>query len=452
MGPTTVAPELEPRPRATAFKAARILFVLLIFSLPFMRYGREFGGLQALPTDLLYLLCAAAFSLALLRGETRLRWHRFFWVIAAYFAAMAASALAAEYPARSALKLATQAYLLSLPVLAYNLILGLGDLRRVVVWWLAAAGIVGLVGAITLLLFYAGVDPARLTFSLHEQGTLPPGDYPRLHATFRHPALLGNYLTVSLMLLLAARRLDWVSAPAFALLLVLGGATAAFSLTPGLGGIVLGVGLWWWLSQREFAPILAGLALAAGIAGAMLFVLVATVTPFLHPTAPFLIPVPGLEQPLAPSVRMLTWIESARNWLESPLLGRGIGDTGLSVHYVGPSGRHYVQTDAHNGFLNIAVQCGLVGLAAMLVLIWQAARETRPLAFDGTAFSTLRVALGIAWLNAFAYQGLTGSYEDVRWLWIALGLLLAVNRLIERDTESANETAEGRTQSPTISP
>jgi hypothetical protein len=46
--------------------------------------------------------------------------------------------------------------------------------------------------------------------------------------------------------------------------------------------------------------------------------------------------------------------------------------------------------------------------------------------------------LGLTWLNAFVYQGLTGSYEDARHLWLLLGLLIAAERL------ETNEAAELR--------
>ena len=39
------------------------------------------------------------------------------------------------------------------------------------------------------------------------------------------------------------------------------------------------------------------------------------------------------------------------------------------------------------------------------------------------------IALAIAWLDAFVYQGLTGSYEDARHLWVLLGLFLASYRI-----------------------
>jgi O-antigen ligase len=93
-------------------------------------------------------------------------------------------------------------------------------------------------------------------------------------------------------------------------------------------------------------------------------------------------------------------------------------------------------TDAHNVFLNFAAQTGLVGLAAMLAIVLHVARRTFPLRLQG--FGAVRVMLGLTWLNAFVYQGLTGSYEDARHLWLLLGLLIAAERL------ETNEAAELR--------
>ena len=37
----------------------------------------------------------------------------------------------------------------------------------------------------------------------------------------------------------------------------------------------------------------------------------------------------------------------------------------------------------------------------------------------------IALALSLTFLNAFLYQGLTGSFEDTRHLWVLLGLLIA---------------------------
>ena len=311
-------------------RLAKILFFLLIFSLPFMKLDVAVGGLAANATDVLFLVAAACLAAAVLKGE--------------------------------------------------------------------------------------------------------PGPYPRLESTFAYPAMLTNFLTVSLLILLIARRLGWIGSPVFYLLLVPILVTSVFSLTPGLGGIFLAIGLWLYASERIRAPRLAFAALAGGAMAALLFVLAATVTPIIHPTAPFLIHVPGLGQELAPSVRLMTWIDAIARFTEHPLLGAGIGSDAVAVRYADPSGNLHRLTDAHNVFLNVAVQCGLVGVAAIIWLIVRVANSTGKLRLNRD--NVVRLGIGLAWLNAFVYQGLTGSYEDARHLWVLLGLLLVSIRLEQAEAHS----------------
>ncbi|PSJ40467.1 hypothetical protein C7I55_09015 [Sphingomonas deserti] len=407
--------------------AAKFFFLLLVLSLPLMKPSVEVGGLEAKATDLLFLLTAASLALALLTGRTRLRWHRLFAILIVYFLAMSVCTWVSPQPGRALVKLASQAYLLSLPVLAYQLVDTADDLRRIFRWWLAATAITAVVGTLTVLLFVAGIGGPLLRFALHEYGTLRPGSYPRIEATFEYPALLCNYLTVSLAVLLVSHRLGWIGSRNFVALLAAIAVTAIFSLTPGLGGFLLAIGLWLWLVFGERSRPIAALAITGGVTAALLFLAAASVTPILHPTAPFLIDVPASPMQLAPSVRMLTWIDAARNVLAHPLLGLGNGSPAADVFYIGPSGAHHRQTDAHNVYLNMAAQCGLVGLGALLLLMVGVARETGPLRLS--AETVVPLGLGLAWLNAFAYQGLTGSYEDARYLWLLLGLLIAGARL-----------------------
>ena len=134
-------------------KVAQIAFLMLVFSLAFMKHGVRLGGLLATPTDILFLVTVAALGLAILRGEVRPRWNRFFIVLIVYFAALAGSVLASDQPGRGGFKLATQLYLLSLPVLAYTLIDSAERLRTVFLTWLAAAAIPAVLGSLTVLLF-----------------------------------------------------------------------------------------------------------------------------------------------------------------------------------------------------------------------------------------------------------------------------------------------------------
>ncbi len=406
-------------------RLAKMAFWLLIFSLPFAKPIASVGGLAVTATDVLFVIAAGAFATALVTGDASLRWNAFYGILLIYFAAMLVSALGSGDPERSAIKLASQAYLIALPVLARSLIDAPADLRTALKYWLAATAIVAAVGTLALLFFVLGVGGPALEFALHPFGTLPPGDYPRLDATFASPAMLCNYLTVSLLILLVARRSGWVGPAAFHLLLAAAGVTALFTLTPGLGGFLLAIALWMYLvlESRRYASA----AMAAGAAVALVFVLAAALTPIVHPTAPFLIQLPGIDQPLAPSVRMMTWLDAWHRFLDNPLIGSGIGSDAVAVRYVDPSGFLHVLTDAHNVFLNFAVQCGLIGLAAMILLVVKVAQLTGPLRLGDR--NVLRLGLGLAWLDAFAYQGLTGSYEDARHLWVLLGLMLTAIRL-----------------------
>lgn len=414
-------------------RLARLLLLLLILSLAFMQPSLFILGFPTAPTDFVYPLLVAVWLVALAAGQVRIVPHKAWWRLALYFAAMAASALVAEAPIKAAAKLVTQAYLLSLPVLVVSLVVDRAALRSAMRWWLMGTAAVVAVAAASLMLFM--IDPASplLDLTRYRFGTLPPGAYPRLRLTFLNANMACNYLAVSLSLLLAARRLGWIASVPFAALLAGICAAAATTISPGLGGVALAIGIWFWLIGRESRPGAARLALAGAIAVATLFVAAMAVTPILHPTAPFLIELPGTGATLAPAGRLLTWIDAARNFLAEPLLGRGIGAAAALVRYRDPEGNLQRLTDAHNMFLNIAVQCGIAGLAALVALVVYALRRTAPFRLLPGDANVARLALGFAFLNGFVYQGLGGSFEDARHLWVLFGLLLASGRIEARD-------------------
>jgi len=421
-----------------AERLTRLLVLLFAFSMAFMQPPLRLLGFYSVPSDFIFLALAAIWALLVMQRQTPLVLDRGYYFIGAYFLAMLASAAARDVPLASATKLLTQLYLVSIPLLVCNLVRDETMLRHAVRWWLAGAAVVAAVGVASLILFAANPDHHLLDYTRFHFGTLPNGHYPRLRLTFLIANLACNYLTVSLMLLLAAGRLGWVSKISF--LLLIGGilVAAASTISPGLGGIALAGGLWIWLVLRDSRGSIARLFLASGIVAALLFVAAMAVTPILHPTAPFLIHVPGLEAPLAPAGRLMIWIDAANNFLEEPLLGRGIGSDAVMVRYQDPSGNLQRLTDAHNMFLSIAVQCGVVGLAALFGLIGHIVRRTVPLRLPGNNNAgVLRVAIGLGLLNGLVYQGLGGSFEDARHLWFAVGLLFACDS-IERSAARAS--------------
>ena len=400
----------------------------MIFSLAFMQPAIPLLGYIAVPTDFLFVAELLTWLLMLVSRRSAFAWDEVFGWLALYFAAGLVSAVASGDPLRSAPALLKNLYLLSLPVLIVNLVRTRDDFRTAIRCWLAGSAIVALVGAVSLALFLIDPRSPLLDYTRFHFGTLPPGDYPRLRLTFLNANMACNYLSVSLVLLLVARRLDWIGRRLFAWMLAGIALSAALTLSPGLGGIILVIGLWIWLLERERRPPVAALALYGGVLVALLFVMAMAVTPIIHPTAPFLIHLPfGVE--LAPAGRLMIWIDAVRNFLAEPLFGRGLGMDAVKVHYQNPSGELQTLTDAHNIFLSVAVQCGIFGIAALTALVVFVFRASRPFQLLPGGRNTAIVGLGVAFLVAFAYEGLGGSFEDSRHLWVLLGLLLTAIRL-----------------------
>ena len=413
------APRSKPSPAQWALLA-------LVLSLAVMKPDLAY---PVMVTDLLFLLAAALLAAEWALGRRRPRWRPLYLPLGAYWLCLSASILVSADPAATAIKSAATLYLVGLAVLADQLIDDEAELRRVSLAWLAGTGAVAALGAVSLLLYLVAPDSGLVRWAAFHSGTLPPGDYPRLAISFWNANMLCNYLTASLGLLLVARHRGWIERPTFVLLLAGLLIAALSSISPGLGGIALLGGLWLWLVKRASEPSRARAALAAGVAAAAALLVAIAVTPILHPTAPFLVELPG-GITLAPSGRYLTWAAAAREWAANPLLGHGLGVAAVEVRYLDPGNYLQTLTDAHNVFLNVAAQSGLIGLAGLLLLIGLAARLT--FAGGPADLRLVRLGLGLTWLDAFVYQGLGGSFEDARHLWVLLGLLLAADRLATR--------------------
>lgn len=389
------------------------LLLALVFLLPLMKPPVHYPIILA---DLVFVALVIAVIVEAAAGRRSRQWAPLFAVLAIYVLSLALSVLASADPQRSEFKLATELYLVGLTAVTAAVVRDETMLRRVTLTWLAASAAVALLCLASLLAFVGNPGSALYQYSWFDFGTLPPGRYPRMALSFFDANMACNYLTVSLGLLLLAWQQRWLSRNLT--LLSLAGIlfAAVFTISPGLGGIALALGTGAWLLRRS------KLALAGGIAVAAAFIVALAVTPFLHPTAPFLIQIPATKLVLAPAGRFLTWSAAFTEFLNHPWLGHGIGIDAVLVRYQNPSGALQELTDAHNVFLNIAAQAGLVGLAGLMLLLGYAARLTFS---DLGGSPAIRLVLGLTFLNAFVYQGLGAGFEDTRHLWVLLGLLAA---------------------------
>ncbi|MDT9597672.1 O-antigen ligase family protein [Sphingosinicella rhizophila] len=413
--------------RARAMAAAQTGLALFTFSLIFMQPQIQFHGFKIIAADGLFLITFAIWLLALALGGARLRWHPFFWLLLLYFAAMANSAIFSPDVRTSMIKLLGTLYLLSLPVMVLSLVENEDDLRRLMRTWLGATALLALMALASLVLFAWRPDHPLLDIALFGFGSLPEGPYPRLRLSFENANMLCHYLSIGLLLALASRQAGWLPAASFRILLLAILVTALFTLSPGLGGLIFCGGLWAALLLRQSGSRWTKGPAAVGIAGGLAFLLAAMIAPQVHDTAPFLIHVPFADVGIAPSGRIMTWLGALDTLRADPLHGGGLGLGATSTLYHAPT-RMQVLTDAHNIFLNVGAETGLPGLVAILLMAAWLAKVAMPSSLE--AFGPVRAGLGIAVLGAFIYQGLTGSFEDARHLWVLIGLFLAADAIV----------------------
>ncbi|MDQ3129486.1 MAG: O-antigen ligase family protein, partial [Acidobacteriota bacterium] len=232
-----------------------------------------------------------------------------------------------------------------------------------------------------------------------------------------------NYLSVSLMLTLIADRLGWLKKMPSKILQSGIWFAAFFTFSPGLGGMFLAQGLWNWAKYRKsekrrfaFVSLLIGAFLAIAFFAATV----------VHPDtantdSDWRLPV--VNYTIEPAARPLIWQQAIETVKENPVFGSGLNAEAASLMYTTLSDEPHFLSDAHNTFLSVAVQTGFIGLTAFILLVIFLCKCFLPIETLDNPHSVIKIGLGVAFLSAFLYQGLAGSFEDARHLWILIGLL-----------------------------
>lgn len=404
------------------------LFLLLIFSLGFMQPSINVSGLRATLTDGLFLLVSVVFAAAWLSRKTDLSPDTIYKYLAAFLLAMAMSAVFSIEPTISSIKLAGVAYLIALTILTINVVRTRRLLKASILIWMAASSVVCVIGVITVVLFYGDRTSPWHSLFLHHYGSLPVGNYPRIQSTFLYPAMLCNYLTAGFLLALAVKRLGWINGKTAAICLALHAIAAIFTLTPGLGGLFFAVSLWVGFSKTEQKQRFLRRTIFA--AGSFIFIASLAVSAFsIWPitTSPFMFDVYWLR--IDPTQRLLAWRDAIETFFEHPLFGKGIGIAVADVRFQAPSGQMQLLTDAHNTFLSIAAQAGGLGFSTFVAVMISTLKRGLIVRVNGILKSPVRLALTIAFVSGIALQGMVGSFEDARHLWVLLGLIIAASRI-----------------------
>ena len=361
-----------------------VLLLLYIATVPVMSFFHlRLGGQALLLCDFIFVLVVLASLPELFRRALRPGIFEAFLVF--YLAATLVSTLVSGADYLGVVKVT---YLVCVAGLTRRI--AQRSPEAAVTAWLVGTGMAVIGCFLGVATFYLGWSSHLENPLLSYYGTLPPGPYPRVNSLFFNANMLCNYLIVG-------AALAWYRGYRKSLTGIV--AASLFTFSPGLGGMALVLGL---CARRVRGALGAGVVLALLSLG-----LVVVSRPAL------------LEGDLEPSGRVLTWEGALQDWAAHPITGAGPGATTIDVRHRALGGWTFHNTDAHNVWLSVASQMGILGLAALLGLILYSLRRapSRP--------PGLRDALRVALVGTWVIQGLSGSFEDSRHLWVLLGMLAA---------------------------
>jgi O-antigen ligase len=398
------------------------LLALFVMLLPCMwPIGTWLLGSYVYAADAAFIAACTVWLARILLRQVKVRTGWFYLPIAFYLAATVASAFASIDPHASLRKLLLDLYVLTICAVTYNVVRTPRMLRTVLIAWAVGTAITATTSVVGAVLFCAGVRH-EMNPLIRGFGSLPPGNYARFSGLFLNFNMACNYLSIGLLIVLALRRMRWLRAPLFWLLVVMIVVSVTLTVSPGLGGLVLGFGLWLWTDWRKERPFRAKVALFGGCAGALAMCIATMISPGQ-------IAREGIETAIAnhhlqPSSRLLCWEAAVRTVRQYPLLGKGTGLPMQCPPYLRADGEVEYLLDAHNSYLDIAALKGVFGLAGFLTIAgWLLIRAGRwSLA---SAYDVVVTTLAIAFAQGFLFQSLSGSFEHTRHLWVLAGLLMA---------------------------
>ncbi len=250
------------------------------------------------------------------------------------------------------------------------------------------------------------------------------GAVTRVQATFNHPANLGIYLAsfapLALGWVLGARRRRWLAWGVFALsaaTIVLARSRGGFlAYLAGLAVLALLVRRWWPLG---FAGLLAALQAA-------------TVPPAVKAWAATM---PSLLHQLTEPERLMYWQAAWHMIRTHPVLGVGPNTFILAYPAYRSAGDRFAQVGpyAHNQYLHLAAELGVVGLAIFLGLLaaslLAALRALRaPMAEPGRRALLASLCAGLAgYMVAGLFESSLFYARGLLMFWFLIGLLTAAS-------------------------
>jgi O-antigen ligase len=140
-------------------------------------------------------------------------------------------------------------------------------------------------------------------------------------------------------------------------------------------------------------------------------------------------------------LRVRLWKAGARMVADNPIRGVGPGNFVTALPRYGQAGDMTKRLRAHNSYVSVAAEMGLVGLALFLLIhflalkrIHRASVEAAKSANDQLSLQALTLKTCIVIIMIF---GLSGHLEYLKYLWVFFGLSIAITSLPELQPRSS---------------
>ena len=386
--------------------------------------------------DIFIGLSALSMVLLLPHRISRIRsWQMngFILALTLFFLVMALSAVLSEDPKFSIIRLLRVCHVIIIALVSRFFLTDTARLEKVITVWLVSATGAILMGLIGIVLFYVGINNSDENPFIRGYGSLPSGHYPRVGSLFSGFNKFCGYLTVTAALVWYS----WLNHPQkkrYPLLLSGLIVAAVFTFSPGLGGLLLVLGVLVARLPAKNSLFLTRLLVQKwgvwlGTFAACTFLLATTLSP-----------VDLLNRQVAGSPRLKTWTAALQTIRDNPFIGLGLGLTGIEVEYHSASGVTQVLASAHNTWLSVGAQSGVCGIIALLIIVVYLfdRRGNGTIAESQSHRQLINLTLKIAVIGGFFYHGLIQSTEWFRYQWVLWGMLAASNSLL--NTQAGNHT------------
>lgn len=430
--------------RSTFFeRLSWILFCCLVVSLGLIQTRISIGPLEIGITEALFLILLPIWTVALLTAGLRLS-RRLVWAAPAiYLLTGVVSAVGSKFPSASLKHMLGEIYLFLLFLISAQLVASAERLRVVTVAWITGTALASLIALATIIIYYFDSQSPLLPYLTYHHGSVPTGNFPRVTATFASASLFFNYASVGIVLLMCCRRIQLIRQSVFWILLVATCTAAVFTFSIGLGCLFLIAAALFWPKSKSHSEVVATCVWVCGLAS-LAWLILALVALEPYPEAPFNFAFPGTDLHIYPSARFLVWQDTIETIRSNFFLGVGPGNPVCNVIFTNTDNTKSLLTDAHNTFLNVLAERGPLGALAFIITLGLIIRPCSlfQIRHYDNSVNLLSHGLRFSLVIAFVYQGLVGSFEDARHLWVLLGIAFAASEVSPNSDKNEKQSDE----------